>query len=107
MPVVSWLSGENWGRGVTTAPAMSKKCSAATAAPIGKATTACIQRGRGFVQSHNGHRIVRMTCSAGRARTLCRLRNPAILLYLSLDRASANLGVARLALKQIERAISD
>lgn len=34
-------------------------------------------------------------------------RNPAILLYLSLDRANANLGVARLALKQIERAISD
>lgn len=32
-------------------------------------------------------------------------RNPAILLYLSLDRRTANLGVARLALRQVEHAI--
>jgi hypothetical protein len=32
-------------------------------------------------------------------------RNPAILLYLSLDRRTANLGVARLALRQVEQAI--
>ena len=32
-------------------------------------------------------------------------RNPAILLYLSLDRRTANLGVARLALRQVENAI--
>ena len=32
-------------------------------------------------------------------------RDPAILLYLSLDRRTANLGVARLALKQVEHVI--
>ena len=32
-------------------------------------------------------------------------RNPAILLYLSLDRSTANLGVARLALRQVESVI--
>jgi len=35
------------------------------------------------------------------------LRSPAILLYLSLDRRTANLGVARLALRQVEHAIPE
>lgn len=33
-------------------------------------------------------------------------RNPAIMLYVSLERRSANLGVARLALKAVEQAAS-
>lgn len=32
-------------------------------------------------------------------------KNPAIFLYLLLDRRTANLGIARLALKQVEEAI--
>jgi hypothetical protein len=37
------------------------------------------------------------------ARTIA--RNPAIFLHLSLDRAAANLAVARITLKQVEEAV--
>jgi hypothetical protein len=50
---VTALAEEKLGLGVSTAPAISKKCSDAITAPIGNATANCIQAGRGVVQSQS------------------------------------------------------